>query len=307
MIVRPIRLKYLVGLLLVLWGAILVAQPLQQRPAQQVELRGEVVAFDFASPISRITIDVASSDGRASRWTAETLTAVELRRAGWTSDSLVPGEIIVVRGQVIDGVTGVLSLKEVERVNGSVLRPQASSALGELTQGHYSLVPGRGYVRLSFNHQNFSTASFWFTRLQAGLDLIEPDRLPQNLQVDLLAEDLDSGSAELNRLLRSGTFFDASGFPLISFTSNRIEADTNNRYRVYGELTIKGLSRPVTLTALVNEVGAHPLTGNPGFGISARAILNRSEWDLGQFSPGVGLEVGIEVEAEFELSSSLPN
>ncbi len=265
-----------------------------------LSLQGEVIAFDFTSPVTRIVLDVRNSDGSASAWTAETRSAVELRRFGWTSNSLTPGEVILVRGQVLDASTGRLQLQEVERVNGTRLVPGDSRALSQISGGTYQLVPGRSFVRLSFDHQGFSTASFWFTRMLASVTL-DSDAQPVSLQVDLLTEDLESGSAELTRLLKSGAFFAASSYPVISYASRKIQALGENRYRVDGELNIKGIGYPLELRTVVNRAGAHPLTGNPGFGISARGSLDRANWSLDQFGPAVGLEVQIEVDAEFEL------
>lgn len=277
--------------------------PVQSAGSNLVELRGEVIAFEFGSPVTRLVFDVQSSDGSSSAWTAETLSAVELRRLGWTTDSLTPGEFVLVRGQLLDGTTGRISLTEVERVNGSFLTTGTSQNLLSIRPGHYSLVPGRGYLRLSFDHQGFSTASFWFSRMQAGLDL-DSNMQPLGLQVDLLTEDLQSGSAELTRLLKSSTFFAAANYPIISFTSERFTQVTDNRFNIEGTLTVKGVSQTVTLTAVVNKAGVHPLTGNPGFGISARGSLDRADWGLSQFAPEVGLDIQLEIEAEFELGLS---
>ena len=271
--------------------------------SSDIELRGEVIAFDFATPVTRVVFDVQSSDGSTSAWTAETLSAVELRRLGWTSTSLTPGEYVLVRGQLLDGTTGRISLSEIERVNGSTLTTENKQNLLSIRPGYYSLVPGRGYLRLSFDHQGFSTASFWFSRMQASLDL-DNEMRPMGLQVDLLSEDLESGSAELTRLLKSSTFFAAANYPIISFASERFTQIADNRYRVEGLLTVKGVSQPVTMTAVVNKAGTHPLTGNPGFGISARGSLDRSDWELAQFAPEVGLDIQLEIEAEFELGLS---
>lgn len=294
---------------LLLCSSVVTGQPLRPvlpQPTasnEHIELRGEVIEFDFSSPITRIVFGVQSSDGSAAAWTAETLSAVELRRLGWTSESLAPGEYVLVRGRLLDATTGRIDLSEIERVNGSILSTGESENLRSIRPGHYSLVPGRGYLRLSFDHQGFSTASFWFSRMQAGLDLNDQMQ-PSGLQVDLITEDLQSGSAELTRLLKSSTFFAAANFPVISFGSDGFTQLADNRYRVEGVLTLRGISQPVTLTAVVNKAGTHPLTGNPGFGISARGTLDRSSWDLAQFAPDVGLDIQLEIEAEFELGLS---
>lgn len=282
------------------------ANPDPQSTSSAIELRGEVIAYDFANPTTRIVFDVQSSDGSASAWTAETLSAVELRRFGWTSNTLTPGEYIVVRGQLLDSVTGRIALSQIERVDGAILSTGELRNLQTIRPGHYNLVPGRSYLRLSFDHQGFSTASFWFTRMQAGLDLDE-ELAPSGLQVDLLTEDLQSGSAELTRLLKSSTFFAASSYPVISFSGTNFTQEADNRYRINGTLTVKGISQPVELVAVVNKAGSHPLTGNPGFGISAKGSLDRSNWDLAQFAPDVGLNIQLEVEAEFELGLSSGN
>jgi len=65
-----------------------------------------------------------------------------------------------------------------------------------------------------------------------------------------------------------------------------------------GDLTMKGITKPVTLNVTANKVGTSR-GGDPMFGISATTRILRSDWDLGKYTPIVGDEVDISIEIEF--------
>jgi polyisoprenoid-binding protein YceI len=71
-----------------------------------------------------------------------------------------------------------------------------------------------------------------------------------------------------------------------------------------GDLTMKGVTRPVTLDVTLNGAGKHPMTGSDTFGISASGTLDRTEWNLGYAAPAVGEEVTLRIEAEFKRAEA---
>ena len=75
-----------------------------------------------------------------------------------------------------------------------------------------------------------------------------------------------------------------------------------NTADITGLLTIKGQSHPVTLAAVLNKAGVHPLAGIPALGVSATATLSRSQWGLNKYVPMVSDEVQLRIEIELPLS-----
>ena len=80
--------------------------------------------------------------------------------------------------------------------------------------------------------------------------------------------------------------------------STGIEAIDEQRFNVTGDLTIKDITRPVTLEATINKAAQHPLREVPAIGISASAELLRSNWGLDGYVPAVSDEVTLSIEVE---------
>lgn len=116
------------------------------------------------------------------------------------------------------------------------------------------------------------------------------------------ATSINSRVDEFDEHLNSDDFFDTTKFPEITFKSTSIKATGNDNYDVTGDLTIKGITRPLTLAMTVNKAANHPMRGTPMIGISGEATLDRSDFDLGLYAPNVGDDVNIQVTAEMVKS-----
>jgi polyisoprenoid-binding protein YceI len=105
--------------------------------------------------------------------------------------------------------------------------------------------------------------------------------------------------------LRSPDFFDVANYPAITFASTQVIVTGERTGQVIGDLTIHGVTRPVTLDVKWNFSGEHPLgLVNPSFsgkfvsGFSATTRLLRSEWGLGRGAPLISDEVDVTIEVE---------
>ena len=124
---------------------------------------------------------------------------------------------------------------------------------------------------------------------------------PENssLTVRLPTADIDSGVPKFDDHLRSAGFFDSANYPDITFVSTDISQISNGYGTITGELTIKDVTKPFTLTGKINKVGKHFRSGVDMFGVSATGKLNRAEFGVDQYMP-VGADVEIMVEVEFQ-------
>ena len=97
-----------------------------------------------------------------------------------------------------------------------------------------------------------------------------------------------------------GRYFDSDSYPEIRFTATSSVTNSANTGQVTGDLTLRGITKPVTLDVTYN--GAGKSFGNPGatLGFSAVGRLNRSEWGMNYLTSfGIGDEVTLRIEAEF--------
>lgn len=161
-------------------------------------------------------------------------------------------------------------------------------------------------VRVSWDHLGVSRQSARVEKMRGSLEFSPTQPEAGKLEVTLLAASLSSGVAALDGALRSADFFDVARFPHITFKSTMVRAKTDKTGTVTGDLTVREVTKPVTLDVVWNFTGEHPLASfNPVYagkwvsGFSARAVVKRSDWGMTLAAPLVSDEVIIEIEAEF--------
>lgn len=273
---------------------------------RDVVLVGTVRSYDFSSPETVIEVEVESSSGQPSLWRVITKSATELRRLGWTSQTLFPGELVQVDGELVSGSRLSVYLNKLVRVNGQELVPAQESIFDQLVSGSYKPVTSQGSIQLSFDRYGFSRSIFHFNKFDARLELNAEEISSSQFQLDLLAEDLDSSSFELTRILKSGVFFDASSFPLISVSANSIERSGDSNLIVRADISIKGITRPAQFEIQLNQSAIHPESGIQSIGFSGVGQVQRADWGFLGFFPEISDQILIELQMEFELTPELP-
>ncbi|MCS6798301.1 MAG: YceI family protein, partial [Myxococcota bacterium] len=153
------------------------------------------------------------------------------------------------------------------------------------------------HLMISKVRGRFSSWSGWFE-----LDEARPDQV--QVQVRIEAASVDTREAQRDAHLRSADFLDVERFPTIEYRAGRLEPAGTDRYRLHGELTVRGCTRPVVLE--VERTGqVRDPWGNDRIAFAARASLDRKEFgvtwnmvlDAGGVVVGDRVDVEIEVEA----------
>lgn len=276
---------------------------------QEVSLIGVVRSFDFSSPLTSIEIEVEGSAGQASLWRVQTKSATELRRLGWTSQSLFAGELVQVIGTPVQGSRLNIELEQLVRANGVVLNPSEETLFDLMLSGNYEPLPSQGSIQIGFDHYGFSQSFFHFNNFEAILSLDAENIRNSRFQIDLLAQDISSSSAELTNLLKSSDFFDVSNFPLISIQSRSFELLDNDQIVITADIQIKGVSVAAEFEIQLNASGTHPQYGVQAIGFSGSGEVLRSAWGLDSFLPEIGDRVNLQFHMEFGLApeASSPN
>ncbi len=189
------------------------------------------------------------------------------------------------------------TLTDVTQQSAEIVK--AGADLSELPSGTYESEQGHAYVAFQYWHQGYSKPIIrWGT---TNATVVFDNENPENstLEVILPTKDIDTGVPSWDKKIKSADFFDVENYPEIKFVSTNIEQLTDGYGTLTGELTIKDVTKPFTLTGTINKVGNHFRSGVDMFGVSATGQLKRSEFGVDTYAPSAD-DIEIMVEVEFQ-------
>jgi polyisoprenoid-binding protein YceI len=157
-------------------------------------------------------------------------------------------------------------------------------------------------INFSIRHMVISKVRGHFARFAGKLEIDDADLTRSAVEVTIDASSIDTGQPQRDNHLRSPDFFDVERFPELRFHSTRIEKLTGDRYRVTGPLTIRDVTREVSLDVEHGGRAKDPW-GNERAGFIATAALDRKDFGLhwNQVLEAGGVLVGDRVDIELEL------
>ena len=109
---------------------------------------------------------------------------------------------------------------------------------------------------------------------------------------------VNTGSALFNEHIQGVDFLDTAHYPTMTFQSNTLKFDGDNLASVEGTLTLKGISKPVTLTVTSFQCMPHPMLKKDACGANATTVVKRSDFNMGKYAPNVGDEVTVTIPVE---------
>lgn len=177
--------------------------------------------------------------------------------------------------------------------------PALANAELSAPSGSYSVDPTHGYINLGYSHLGYSRPTIRVIGFQADLELDANKIENSRVNVTMDANSLDSGVEEFDGHLDGEKFFNVAKFPTITFVSTSIKDNGDGSLVITGDLTVKGVTKSVTMNAKLNKAGVNPIKKLAAVGFSASTTIKRSEWDLGEHVPMVSDDVEISIEAEF--------
>jgi len=168
----------------------------------------------------------------------------------------------------------------------------------------WSIDAGHSAVHFGVRHMMFTKIRGRFTRWSGELRLDPSDLPSSSVEVTIDAGSIDTGDAQRDAHLKSADFLEAEKFPALTFRSTKVEDLGEGKLRVSGELTIRGVTRPVVLDTEYAGRVKDPW-GNDRAGFAARAAIDRTDFGLrwNQALETGGLLVGNKVEIELEIEA----
>jgi polyisoprenoid-binding protein YceI len=176
-----------------------------------------------------------------------------------------------------------------------------STALTGVPSGVYEIDASHTSVQFGISHLGFSSYQGRFNTTAGSLNFDAKTPEKSTLTVSIDAASIDTNNQKLEDELKGTKWLDATKFPNMTFTSTAIEKLSDTTGKLTGNLTLHGITKPVTLDVTFNGGGNNPFMNVPELGFSAKGRLKRSEFGITEYIPAVGDDVSIAIESELHL------
>lgn len=153
------------------------------------------------------------------------------------------------------------------------------------------------YPRFSYSHFGYSTQ---LSRFDKTSGTVVFDKAARTGAVDIVidAKSVDTGSAAFNEHIQGEDFLDTAKYPTATFKSTKVIFEGDKPVAIEGKLTLKGVTKPVTLTVTSFQAMPHPMLKKDAIGANAYTMVKRSEFNAGKYAPNVGDDVRIDIAIE---------
>ncbi len=162
----------------------------------------------------------------------------------------------------------------------------------------YKIDPTHTATVFSWNHFGFSTPSANFTDIQGTIKVDEKNPQRSSVNVTIPVSSVNTNVKALDDEFQQEAWFNAAKYPNITFKSSKVETKDKKHFTITGDLTVKGITKPVVLDAVLNKQGTHPMTQLPTIGFNAVTSFDRSAFDLGSYVPNVGDKITVNITVE---------
>ena len=170
--------------------------------------------------------------------------------------------------------------------------------------GNYTLDATHSRIGFVARHAMVTKVRGSFNEFEGDGYFDADDATKSNLRLTIQAKSIDTRNADRDGHLRGNDFFDMDTYPLIEFQSTKVEPVDESNFRVTGDLTIKGVTKPVTVDFEFTGAAVDPF-GNERLGLEGRTVINRKDWGVNWNAAleAGGVLVSEKVTLEFEVSA----
>ena len=164
--------------------------------------------------------------------------------------------------------------------------------------GTYAVDPNHTQVTWQLNHMGFSMLEGQLGASGGSITIDPAKPNATKVEVNFAIDQLSVTSAPFTGHLKSKDFFDVATHPTAKFVSTKVVA-TGDKATITGDLTIKGITKPVVLQATFVGAGTNPMNKKVNFGFRATSSIKRSDFGLGAAVPVVSDRVDLTINAAF--------
>ena len=153
------------------------------------------------------------------------------------------------------------------------------------------------FPRFSYSHLGYSIQMSRFDKVTGTVTL---DKAARTAAVDIVIDtkSVNTGSATFNEHIQGEDFLDTAKYPTATFKSTKVNFEGDKPASIEGNLTLKGITKPVTLTVTSFHAMPHPMMKKDAIGANATTKVKRTDFNMGKNAPYVGDEVTIDIAFE---------
>jgi len=161
----------------------------------------------------------------------------------------------------------------------------------------YNLDSTHSFPRFSYNHFGYSQQLSRFDKTTGTVVL---DKVARTGSVDVVIDtkSVNTGFPLFNEHIQGEDFLNTAKYPTATFKSTKVVFQGDKPVSVDGNLTLNGVTKPVTLTVTSFQAMPHPMLKKDAIGANAHTVIKRSEFNAGKFAPYIGDEVRIDIAVE---------
>lgn len=151
--------------------------------------------------------------------------------------------------------------------------------------------------RFEYSHFGYSNQVHRFDKTE-GTIVVDRAAKTGSVEVKIDAKSINTGYATFNEHIQAEDFFDTAKFPTITFKSTKVHFNGDKPSKVEGNLTVKGVTKPVVLDVTSFHAMPHPIVKKDAIGANAVVKIKRSEFNMGKYAPYVSDDVTLSIAVE---------
>ncbi|AWB23638.1 polyisoprenoid-binding protein [Methylobacterium currus] len=193
------------------------------------------------------------------------------------------------------GLAAGLALAAPAGAQGAATRDPA-----QIQAGTYAVDPSHTQAVFTVTHFGFSPYTGIFSDVSGSLELQPSKPAESRLKVTIPVKSLYTPSQHMMDSLKSDKWLDVAQFPEMTFTSTKVTPEGKDKAKVTGDLTLHGVTKPVTLDVTLVGAGANPINKKVTVGFEAKGTIKRSDFGVKTFVPAISDEVHLVLNGAFE-------
>ena len=161
----------------------------------------------------------------------------------------------------------------------------------------YGVEANHTFPRFSYTHLGFTTQQSRFDKT-TGTVVYDKEGRTGSVNITIETTSVSTGSTLFNQHIQAEDFLDTAKYPTVTFKSTKVNFDGDKPVSIEGDLTMKGITKRVTLTVTRFLAAPHPIQKKDTIGADAYTIVKRTDFNMGKYAPAVSDEVRIDIAIE---------
>ena len=189
-------------------------------------------------------------------------------------------------------------------INAQAAQAAFSKDFSAQPAGEYVLDKSHASVTWRISHLGLSQYTARFDKMDGKINYTPATSSASKVEFTIDAKSINTGLAPFDKKLQASEYFDAEKNAVITFKSTKIDPIAGGKFKMTGDLTLRGITKPMTWDVTFNGGVYNRFAQAHAVGFSAKGIVKRSDWGMKELLPFIGDDVEVQVEVEFNNRST---